>query len=176
MIRGSWQVWLGGKTIVGGLLGGTLAVEWCKARLGITERTGDLFVLPMIVAMMIGRVGCFFAGLADRTYGNPSNLPWAVDFGDGVGRHPTQLYEILFLALLAGGLLRLRKLSLPNGSLFRVFLFSYLAWRLAIDFLKPDPVFGWLSTIQWACLAGVLWYSRDILALFPGRRRSYAHG
>src|SRR5580693_2320207 len=38
---------LSGKTIVGGLLGGTIAVEWTKSRLGINRRTGDLFAIPM---------------------------------------------------------------------------------------------------------------------------------
>ena len=31
--------------------------------------------------------------LPDYTYGTPTSLPWAVDFGDGIRRHPVQLYE-----------------------------------------------------------------------------------
>ena len=49
-----------------------------------------------------------FAGLPDRTYGTPTSLPWAVDLGDGVGRHPVQVYEsasmALFLAAWLAGL------------------------------------------------------------------------
>src|SRR5437016_5676649 len=45
---------LSGKTIVGGLLGGTIAVEWTKARLGIHRRTGDLFAVPMALGIAIG--------------------------------------------------------------------------------------------------------------------------
>ena len=63
---------LGGKTIVGGLLGGTLAVEFVKKRLAIAERTGDLFAIPLATAISIGRVGCFLGGVADRTYGTPT--------------------------------------------------------------------------------------------------------
>src|SRR5947209_5774632 len=101
-------VWLGGKTIVGGLLGGWAGVEIAKKALHVTRSTGDLFVFPLIVGTCLGRVGCFLTGLPDHTYGTFTTLPWAVNFGDGP-RHPTQLYEIAFLLLLGAALLaRLR--------------------------------------------------------------------
>jgi len=167
---------LGGKTIVGGLFGGTMAVEWTKARLGISRRTGDLFALPIVVGTAVGRLGCFLAGLRDRTYGSPTILPWGIDFGDGIRRHPTQIYEILFLLALAALLVRLRSAPHREGDLFRVFLISYFAWRLGIDFLKPDPHFAGLSAIQWCCAAGMLWYARDAKALIIKRTTSEAHG
>lgn len=143
----------GGKTIVGGLLGGWLAVELAKRMWGVHSRTGDLFAIPLCIGIAVGRVGCFVAGLADDTYGNPTHVPWAVDFGDHVPRHPVQLYEILFLVLLA---LVLNKLNgMPEGARFRIFLVSYLAWRLSIDFLKPQPVVLGMNLIQWACVAGL---------------------
>lgn len=86
----------GGKTIVGGLLGSWFAVELGKKLEGITTRTGDLFAIPLCIGIAVGRVGCLLAGLADDTYGKPTSLLWAVDFGDGIARHPTQAYEILF--------------------------------------------------------------------------------
>jgi phosphatidylglycerol---prolipoprotein diacylglyceryl transferase len=167
---------MGGKSIVGGLLGGTMAVEWTKSRLGITRRTGDLLTLPILLGMMIGRVGCFLAGLRDHTFGIPTTLPWGIDFGDGIPRHPTQLYEMLFLILLAALLLRLRAAPHQEGDLFRVFLISYFAWRLGIDFLKPDPRFAGLSSIQWCCAAALLWYGRDAKALLLNRTASEARG
>jgi phosphatidylglycerol---prolipoprotein diacylglyceryl transferase len=144
----------GGKTIAGGLLGGWMGVEIAKRANGIRRRTGDLFVLPLCVGIAVGRIGCFVAGLADDTYGKPTRLPWAVDFGDGVGRHPVQIYEIVFLALLGWTLSRDRQL--PEGARFRIFLASYLAWRVAIDFLKPQPLVAGMNVIQWACLAGLV--------------------
>jgi prolipoprotein diacylglyceryltransferase len=143
----------GGKTIVGGLLGGWLGVVAVKLLSGIRRRTGDLFVLPLCVGIAIGRLGCFFAGLADDTYGKATDLPWGVDFGDGIPRHPVQLYEIVFLVVLA--LCLSRSARWPEGARFRVFLAAYLSWRLLVDFLKPQPHLAGLNLIQWACIAGL---------------------
>jgi phosphatidylglycerol:prolipoprotein diacylglycerol transferase len=153
-----WQLFLapGGKTIVGGLLGGWLAVEFIKRIRGIRSRTGDLFALPLCVGIAVGRVGCFLAGLADDTYGKPTSLPWGVDFGDGVPRHPTQLYEIVFLVLLGITLWLAERQPHRQGILFRVFMAAYLLWRLLIDFLKPQPLVHGLTMIQWACAAGLV--------------------
>jgi prolipoprotein diacylglyceryltransferase len=158
----------GGKTIVGGLLGGWLGVEIAKRINGIRRRTGDLFALPLCVGIAVGRLGCFIAGLADDTYGKPTSLPWAVNLGDGIGRHPVQIYEILFLVLVGFVVSTQRKL--PEGARFRIFLASYLAWRLAIDFLKPQPLIHGLNLIQWSCIGGLV-----VLAFDWMRRPKEAH-
>jgi prolipoprotein diacylglyceryltransferase len=158
-----WQFFLqpGGKTIVGGLLGGWLAVELAKRIRGIHSCTGDLFAVPLCIGIAVGRIGCFLAGLADDTYGIPTSMPWAIDFSDGIPRHPTQLYEILFLAALAFILHRYNRSPHPEGVTFRLFLAAYLLWRLLIDFIKPQPLVHGLNLIQWTCVAG-------LLALLPG--------
>jgi prolipoprotein diacylglyceryltransferase len=162
---------LSGKTLVGGLLGGTIAVEWTKARLGIERRTGDLFAIPMAIGIAIGRIGCFFGGLADDTYGLPSHLPWAVDFGDGIPRHPTQLYESAAMLMLAAWLWQRSPAGKPEGSQFRAFLIAYLAWRLLIDFLKPGVPFAGLTMLQWACAVALTWY-----VTHPLEQMETAHG
>ena len=146
---------LGGKTVVGGLLGGLIGVEIAKRMIGLTRSTGDLFVLPLIAAMCIGRIGCFLAGPIDHTAGNPTNLPWAMAIADGVPRHPVALYEMAFLIALA--FMRPKR----DGDRFRIFLASYLAFRLAVDFLKPEPrpILLGLSAIQWACVTGLIYYA-----------------
>ncbi len=169
--------WLmSGKTIVGGLLGGLIGVELAKKRIGHTQSTGDDFVFPLIVGMAIGRIGCFLTGLADNTHGVATSLPWGVDFGDGVPRHPTQLYEIAFL-LAWGGVIRWRKrYPYEEGDLFKLFLAGYLAYRFGVDFIKPYPgVYAGLTQIQLACLAGLLYYRRSLRRLFTFARRSDVH-
>ena len=153
--RGNPAELLGGKTIVGGILGGWIAVEAVKRALGIDRRTGDLFAVPLCVGIAVGRIGCFLEGLGDRTYGIATSLPWGVDFGDGVLRHPTQLYETLFLVALAVPLHRATLRPHGEGAVFRAFVAAYLAWRLGIDFLKPGGTLLGMSGIQWACAAGL---------------------
>jgi prolipoprotein diacylglyceryltransferase len=155
---------LGGKTIVGALIGGLLAVEWAKQRMGIRRRTGDLFAVPLCAGMTIGRIGCFLTGVEDHTAGVATSLPWGVNFGDGIARHPTQLYEVLFV--LALGVFLWRRMQRPHeeGDIFRMFMAAYFTFRLLCDFLKPDVrVFLGLSSIQWACALMLAYYSRDIL-------------
>lgn len=154
-----------GKTIVGGLLGGLIGVELTKKRIGVRTSTGDLFVFPLIAAMVIGRVGCFLSGPADQTHGLPSDLPWAIAIGDGVPRHPVALYEIAFLIALVP---LLRDVRVP-GERFALFLWLYLTFRFLIDHLKPypEPILLGFTAIQWACLAGIAYY----VNLFAGRPR-----
>lgn len=155
----------GNKTLVGGLLGGLAGVESIKAIIGEKQKSGDLFVFPLLLGMIIGRIGCFSAGIYEETYGVPTRLPWAMDVGDGILRHPVVLYEILFLILLWVTLARLRrKVALDSGALFKIFMMCYLIFRFALDFIKPGWrfVFG-LGTIQLTCLAGLLYYSRYLV-------------
>ncbi len=156
---------LGNKTIVGGMLGGLVAVELTKKQLRITTSSGDLMVYPLILAMLIGRTGCFLAGLDDGTFGIPSNVPWAINFGDGIPRHPTNLYEILFWIVLWVTLYTIEKhKQLTDGARFKIFLASYLLFRFLVEFIKPDYFFSFgLSVIQLVCLAGILYYYKVFL-------------
>ncbi|QIX60048.1 diacylglyceryl transferase [Hymenobacter sp. BT18] len=158
---GGWLYYFTNKTIVGGLLGGLIGVELTKKRLGVTASSGDLMVYPILLGMCLGRLGCHFAGLTDGTFGTATTLPWGIDFGDGTSRHPTNLYEIGWLALLGAGLwLAERRRPLPAGWRFRFFMVGYLLFRLLVEFLKPTPTpSGWgLTAIQWACVAGLGYY------------------
>ncbi|WP_457418166.1 prolipoprotein diacylglyceryl transferase [Roseateles sp. P5_E7] len=161
-----WQqrtlIWPG-QSIVGGLLGGLISVEIAKKLTGQTRSTGDAMVLPIAVGLAIGRIGCFLAGLHDDTYGLPTALPWGVDFGDGVARHPTQLYEIAVVLPLGLALHRAR-FATPS-LVFKLFLSAYLLWRFGVEFLKPVPVaypLG-LSGIQWTCLVALAVYTPLVL-------------
>jgi prolipoprotein diacylglyceryltransferase len=96
-----------------------------------------------------------------------------MDFGDGIPRHPTQLYDIAFCAVLWPLLRRLQPaLAAQPGLLFKLFLSSYLLWRLLIDGLKPVPYAypGGLSGIQWLCLLSLLCYLPLLLRQAGGLR------
>lgn len=180
---------LGGKTIVGGLIGGLAGVELVKLAIGVRRSTGDLYAPALAVAIAIGRIGCFLTGIADDTVGTPTSLPWGVDFGDGIPRHPTQLYEIVALAAMVVPLWRLARRTmalsaapdprgvLREGDAFKAFMVGYMALRVLVDFLKPYPaVFLGLGVLQWAAVVTIAYYAPDIRRWFGANRRSPARG
>lgn len=155
--------WMEGKSIVGGLLGGLIGVELAKKMVGHTASTGDDLTLPLIFGMAVGRIGCFLTGLEDNTYGIATALPWGIDFGDGVLRHPTQLYELLFLLALGIMLSFIKRVLHREGDIFKLFMVAYFAFRLGVDFIKPYPrPYIGLGAIQVACVLGILYYARDL--------------
>jgi phosphatidylglycerol---prolipoprotein diacylglyceryl transferase len=156
------------KTVVGALLGGLLLVEITKKLIHERNSSGDLFTYPLILAMMIGRIGCFTSGLTEETYGLPTSFSLGMDLGDGLHRHPVSLYEIAFLAMLWITLRTIEnRVTLINGYRFQFFMIAYLGFRLLLDFIKPHyTYFFGLGTIQLFCLAGLIYYSRTIFKIF----------
>ncbi len=165
---------MGNKTIVGGFVGGLIGVELAKKTIGVTTSSGDLMVYPLIMAMVIGRIGCFLSGLEDGTYGVPTNSFLGIDLGDGIPRHATNLYEIVFWIVLWFALrFYERKHTFTDGSRFKVFMVSYLLFRLFIEFIKPAWTFSFgLSVIQLVCLGGLLYYYK--VFLHPRKLTAYA--
>lgn len=101
-------------------------------------------------------------GVREPTYGVVTDSWLGIDLGDGTPRHPTALYEMIFLGLLALGLgLLRRKVHLRPGRLFMLFLSAYLIYRFSVGFLQPLILIRGLSSIQWACLLGLCWYGVD---------------
>lgn len=152
------------KTIIGGIAGGILGMEAAKLIIGHKSSTGDAITVPLAVAIIIGRIGCFFTGVTDGTVGNPCNFLWCINQGDGIPRHPTSLYEILFIGiLLIMYYLYIKKKPLPPGVLFRGFIILYFTFRLILEFIKPiHPLAFGLSAIQIVCFLYSIWYIYDI--------------
>jgi len=146
------------KSILGGLIGGIFGVEIAKKLMGIKVYAGDLFVYPIILGMMIGRIGCLSQGVYDGTHGIPTNLPWAMDMGDGIPRHPAQLYEIIFLGI-TWFFIKKNENRLSDGSRFKVFMIAYLLYRFLVEWIKPAYFYSFgLSAVQVACVIGFIYY------------------
>jgi phosphatidylglycerol:prolipoprotein diacylglycerol transferase len=165
--------WLeNGKTILAGIVGGYFGVEVAKVMAGVKIKTGDGFAVPAALGIGIGRWGCFVAGCC---YGLPTTLPWGVNFGDGVHRHPTQIYESLFHLSAALVLWRLQRRGIWRGQLIKAYLLAYLMYRFVTEFLRPEPrVLFSLTAYQWAALVlapvfAALWWrdSRALLLTTP---------
>lgn len=159
---------LAGRTILGGLAGGIAAVWLARRLMGLPVPSGNTFALPLAVGLALGRIGCLLRGCC---YGKVTGHGWGVDFGDGMMRHPTQLYEALFGLLATAALVATRRVEAPPGSRFRVLLGAYLAFRFMVEFVRQEPTWiGPLDQAQVACLAmlGML-AVRHLVHRAPGR-------
>ena len=168
---GTLNLWLSGepglgRSIVGALAGAIVAVELFKKVRGIKGSTGIIFVPAFATSVVVGRWGCYLAGLADETYGTPTTLPWGHDFGDGVLRHPVQLYEsftmaaFLIIALVLIG--RRNAVFRRNG--FYLLVLVYAGQRFLWEFLKPyGAVVGPFNLFHLIC-AGLVIYSLAMMA------------
>ncbi|UNY99752.1 prolipoprotein diacylglyceryl transferase [Zhouia spongiae] len=162
------------KTIMGGLFGGLLGVEVTKKIIGEKKSSGDLFVLPIILGIFIGRIGCFLSGTNEFTYGKETTSFLGMNLGDNLYRHPLALYELFFLALLFIVFYKVKpRLATDSGTLFKLFMIAYFAFRFVIEFLKPNLFFViGLSSIQWLCIICLLYYHKTIIKyLFYARKK-----
>ena len=127
--------WFGG--FVGGVVAGLLMIR--------IKRWPTLAVLAaatpaLAVGQMLGRVGCFLVG---DDYGRPTTLPWGVAFPQGLPPtfdrvHPTQLYEAVFLAVLAWVLIRWRRSGVPDKIVLGRYLVLAGAFRFALEFVRVN--------------------------------------
>lgn len=154
-------------SVAGALAGAIVAVELWKRARGVRGSTGGPFVIPLALGIIVGRLGCLYAGLVDQTYGVATALPWGVDLGDGVSRHPVQIYEALamaaFLAIYWRALVQERAWATHHG--FHAFVLFYAVQRFAWEFLKPYPkLFGPLNLFHFVmiglCTYALLWIAR----------------
>jgi phosphatidylglycerol:prolipoprotein diacylglycerol transferase len=139
-----------GKTITTGLLGAYAGVELAKLGLDVRVKTGETFALPLAAALAVGRWGCFCTGCC---FGLPTDLPWGVDFGDGISRHPTQAYESLFHLGMAVVLVAVIRYDVLRTHRLKFYLVAYGCYRFATEYIRPEPIAGLrLTFYQWASL------------------------
>lgn len=148
------------NTIVGGLAFGLIGVELIKKLIGHRKSTGDLMVFPLILAIVVGRIGCFVTGIYEETYGIPTDSIFGMHLGDEYLRHPVALYEVVFLIFLSGLIYFIqKKYNYQSGFLFQIFMISYFTFRFFLDFIKPKvEIFLGLGTIQIVCFAVIIYY------------------
>lgn len=154
---GPFDVRQGGRTILGGVLGGWLAVEVAKRRMGIRRSTGDLFAPALAMGEAIGRIGCFLNGCC---FGQPTSVPWACYQHDAL-RHPTQFYTMAYCLAMFALLWRWRDRLPREGDLFRRYLVMWGLGRFVIEFWRDSGTMAMgLSAAQWTglgvALAGVV--------------------
>lgn len=144
-----FEVWGGGMSFHGGLIGMIVAVAlFCRARHIPLLSALDLMGAIAPLAILLVRIANFING---ELYGRPTELPWGIVFPDGgpLPRHPTQLYEAALEGLALFVFLRvvthlwhgLRRPALVAG----LFGIGYALARLAVETLRlPDAHIGYL--------------------------------
>lgn len=144
----------GGRALIGGVLGGWLAVRWTRRRLGIDRPTGDLFALALPAGEAVGRIGCFFNQCC---YGIPSS-GFYVCYQQGTLRHPVQIDMALSAAAIFVLLWGRRDRVAREGELFALYLVLFGLSRFVLEFLRArDEFIGGLSLAQCVCLGLAGW-------------------
>jgi len=170
-----------GLTIYGAILGAVLGT-WIYSKFKPFNYGygADLVAPGVILAQAIGRVGCTINGCC---YGTATSLPWGISYTNpdslgyrasqgllpGMGLHPTQVYEIIFLLLLFGGIMLLKGRLKPDGSLFLVYIGGYSLWRIGVDFIRDGTPF--LFGLHQAQVIGIIVIVIAIILLIRRRVR-----
>jgi len=133
-----FKVWNGGMSIHGGILGAMLFVFfWARKNKISFFQITDIFVIPLTIALMLGRGANFMNG---ELVGQLTDQSWGVIFPhvDEYFRHPSQLYEVLKNLLLFGILYSLfrRKLWEKRGILTGIFLMGMELCDFLLNFLE----------------------------------------
>lgn len=175
-----FYLWEGGMSFHGGLLGVLIALALFARKHRMPFLAIGDFIAPLIpLGLGAGRLGNFING---ELWGRPTHLPWGMVFpgaGDGIARHPSQLYEMALEGLVLFGLLwwfssRPRRLGQTSG----LFLAGYGAFRFMVEFTRqPDDFLGLLvANLSMGQLlsipmviAGLILLARPAASPTPGR-------
>lgn len=132
---------LGGRTVLGGILGGSIAVELVKPALGIRQATGDSFAAPLAIALACGRVGCLLTGCCAGKVATPGSW-WhglAMTARDGLPRFPAPLVEIAFHVTACVLLVWATRRGWLAGRVLAVYVAAYCVVRVLLELVRDNP-------------------------------------
>ncbi len=150
-----FNVWEGGLSFHGGLIGGILGVWiYCRRRQKSFGAVMDQGAPAVALGYVFARLGCFLNGCC---HGHESHLPWAMRFPHGelpnVPVHPTQLYAALSSLVILGILLQLRKIMRRPGHLFVAYLGLYSIARFLLEFTRAGATGRFMKSIPGLTIA-----------------------
>jgi len=140
-----FQIWQGGMSFHGGLLGVITAVYIFARKTNKSFLVVGDFVAPLVpVGLGMGRLGNFINA---ELWGRETDVPWAMVFPTDalqLPRHPSQLYEfflegVVLFAILYVVTRKPRSLGVAAGT----FLIGYGVFRSIVEFFRePDAHLG----------------------------------
>ncbi len=145
------MLWNGGMSFHGGLTGCILAMILFARRRGFgVFSLFDIIGPSATIGLFLGRLANF---INQELFGKPTEVPWGVIFpitGDGIPRHPSQLYEGLLEGLILFVILRyfshVQKRFKNAGFVAGMFVSGYAVARIAVEFVRlPDEQIGYLA-------------------------------
>ena len=145
-----FMLWQGGMSFHGGLTGCILAmIAFARSRGFSVFHLFDVIGPSSTIGLFFGRVANF---INQELYGKPTDFALGVIFpitGDGIPRHPSQLYEGILEGLVLFVILRYlshsRKMFAQPGFVAGAFVCGYAIARIAVEFVRlPDPQIGYL--------------------------------
>ena len=149
-----FKITQGGMSFHGGLAGVMIAM-WLYGRSigrGMWEITD--FVAPLVpIGLGTGRIGNF---INNELWGKETDVPWAFDI-NGVGLHPSQLYEAVLEGLVLFVILWVYS-SKPRPwlAVSGMFLLWYGIFRFFVEFYRvPDADLGYLF-LGWVTMGQIL--------------------
>lgn len=141
------KIWQGGMSFHGGMIGVFVALYLFGRKTQKTFFQVSDFIAPMVpIGLGAGRIGNFING---ELLGRPADqsLPWAMDFGDHIARHPSQLYQALSEGVLLFVVLWFySSTSRPRMAVSALFLICYGGFRFVTEFFRtPDIQLGFVA-------------------------------
>lgn len=176
-------IWQGGMAFHGGMLGVIAALAIFSVRRKVPFLALTDFIAPLVpLGLAAGRLGNFINGELWGRVADPATIPWAMIFpqaGDGLPRHPSQLYQMGLEGLLLLVILWVvSSRPKPTGLISGAFLLGYGTLRFIAEFARePDAFLGLLSMGlsmgQWLSIPMMV---AGIALMFIANRKSSSHG
>ena len=144
----TFQIWKGGMSFHGGLIGIIIATAiFSKSKKINFLNFADIIACAAPIGLFLGRIANFINA---ELFGKISNLPWAVIFpGAGnISRHPSQIYEAILEGIILFILINFfalkKQLLLKTGYISGLFLILYSIMRIFSEiFREPDKHLGY---------------------------------
>ncbi|MAG60931.1 prolipoprotein diacylglyceryl transferase [archaeon] len=139
-----FYIWQGGLSSHGGIIGGTLSFYvFCKKNKLPFWKLADVAIIPIGLSAGFVRIGNF---LNSEVIGRVTSVPWAIEFyGRNDLRHPSQLYEAaknFFVCGLLYNIYSVKKMNLPDGTIYWLFIFLFSFLRFFTEFFKEYIIFN----------------------------------
>jgi phosphatidylglycerol:prolipoprotein diacylglycerol transferase len=149
-----FAIWQGGMSFHGGMLGVIVAMAVWARRNGQPWLAVTDFIAPCVpTGLASGRVGNFINGELWGRAADPA-LPWAMVFpqaGDGIARHPSQIYQFALEGVLLFVLLWwFARRPRPLGAVSGAFLLGYGVFRFLAEYFREPDAFLGLLAFQWS--------------------------